>query len=38
MPRCATFSYEEMTKEIAKVVKDADETNNYQALVQTLNA
>ena len=38
LQRFATFSYEEMAKEIAKIVKDADETINYQALVQTLNA
>ena len=38
LPRFATFSYEEMAKEIAKIVKDADETNNYQALAQTINA
>lgn len=38
VPRFATFYYEEMAKEIAKIVKDVDDSSSYQALAQTVNA
>lgn len=38
LPRFATFSYEAMSKEIANIVKDVDNSSSYQAIMQTVNA